>query len=153
MENPVNLVEEVRFLFETRKIRVIGISIIVGLIVIYSLGLIVASNNVNKDMAILNLISVIAAPILCISSIYLRKARLKSVNKDNFKNTFAGVYIISFFLCDLGGIFAIVTNLFINYNLVYATFGMIVAGVYVILNFPKRSDLDIINNRSKTIPV
>mgnify|MGYP006908229108 FL=1 len=83
---------------------------------IFLAGLFVAENNVNKDLAMLNLISVIVCPILCISSVYIRKARLKKINRENFKQLYTGVYILAFGMCDLGGIFCVTNNLFINYN-------------------------------------
>lgn len=152
MENPASLVDEVRFLILARKVKVIGFAIIFGLAVIYGAGMLVASNNVNKDMALLNLISVIAAPVLCISSVYLRKSRMKSITSDNFKERFPGVYILAFAMCDLGGLFCITTNLFVNYNFIYATFGLLISILYIWINFPKQSDIDLINNQSKSVP-
>ena len=152
MNNPASLVDEMRYLILARKIRVIGFAIMFGLFVIYGTGLIVAANNINKDMAFLNVISVVAVPIICISSVYLRKARLKKVTHENFKQTYPGIHIVSFFLCDLAGLFCIITNMFINYNFLYATFGLMVSVLYVWLNFPKPTDLDIINSKSKSIP-
>ena len=152
MENPSSLVDEMRFLILARKIKVIGFAIIIGLMVIYGAGMFVASNNVNKDMAMLNLISVIAAPVLCIASVYLRKSRMKGITNENFKERFPGVYILAFAMCDLGGLFCITTNLFVNYNFIYATFGLLVSILYIWINFPKANDLEMINNKSKSVP-
>lgn len=152
MDNGISLVDEMRHTVIARKIKLIGFAIIFGLVIIYSTGMLVASNNVNRDLAMLNLVSVIVCPILCILSVYLRKARLKSVTRENFNNTYVGIHIVSFALCDMGALFCIVTNLFINYNFIYATFGLLVSLLYIWLNFPKDSDLSIINSRSKNIP-
>lgn len=152
MENQVNLVDEMRYEILSRKLKSIGFTVIFGLVIIYGIGMFVAPNNINKDMVYLNLISVITAPVLCIASVYLRKMRLMSVTSENFKETYTGIHILSFFICDMAGLFAVITNLFINYNFIFATFGLLVTILYVWLNFPKHTDLALINNRSKSIP-
>ncbi|HLT24072.1 MAG TPA: hypothetical protein VK004_03010 [Ignavibacteria bacterium] len=152
MNKDIPLVTLVRYEAISRRIKILGFAISLGLIIIYGAGLFVGQSNVNKDMAILNLISIIVCPLICISSVYIRKARLKSVNNENFANTYFGVYIVAFAMCDMGALFCIVTNLFINYNFIYATFGLLVSLLYIWLNFPRRTDMDIINSRSKLIP-
>lgn len=152
MTGTIPLVTQVRYDAFSRRIKVLGFAISMGLIIIYGAGVFIGQSNVNKDMAILNLISIIVCPLICISSVYIRKARLKTVNNDNFSNTYFGIYIIAFAMCDMGALFCIVTNLFINYNFIYATFGLLVSLLYIWLNFPKRTDLDVINSRSKVIP-
>ena len=152
MDKPVSLVDEMRFLILARKVKVIGFAIIMGLVIIYSAGMFVAANNINKDMQFLNLISAIAVAVFCVSSVYIRKMRMKKIDSENFKLKFPGVYILAFAMCDMGGIFCITTNLFINYNFVYATAGLLISIFYVWLNFPKHSDLELINNRSKSVP-
>lgn len=152
MNDSMKLVDEVRFLILTRKIKIIGGAIAGGLVMIFLAGLFVAENNIDKDLALLNLTSVILCPILCITSVYIRKARLKKVNRENFNQLYTGVYIVAFAMCDLGGIFCITTNLFINYNLIYAIFGLLVSVLYILINFPKTGDLNNINNFSKVVP-
>ena len=152
MNDSLKLVDEVRFLIITRKIKIIGGAIAGGLLMIFLAGLLVAGNNINKDLAMLNLISVILCPILCITSVYIKKARLKKVNRENFNQLYTGIYIVAFAMCDLGGIFCVTTNLFINYNLVYAIFGLLVSVLYILINFPKAGDLNSINNYSKVVP-
>lgn len=152
MNESLKLVDEVRFTIIAQKLKLIGGAIAGGLVMIFLAGLFVAESNVNKDLAMLNLISVIVCPILCISSVYIRKARLKKINRENFKQHYTGVYILAFAMCDLGGIFCVTTNLFINYNLIYAVFGLLVTILYIFINFPKANDLSSINNYSKVVP-
>jgi uncharacterized BrkB/YihY/UPF0761 family membrane protein len=152
MNNEIPLVAQIKYEAISRRIKVLGFAISMGLIIIYGAGMFVGSSNINKDMAILNLVSIVVCPLMCISSVYIRKARLKTVNNENFNNTYFGIYIIAFAMCDMGALFGIVTNLFINYNFIYATFALLISLLFIWINFPKPTDLNIINNRSKVIP-
>ena len=146
-----SLVNEVRYISLSRRIKVLGFAIMFGLLVIYAAGLFVASNNINKDLAILNLASLILCSFLSITSVYVRKMMLKSVNSKNFMSRYFTVHIIPFAMCDMGGLFCIATNLFINENIIYASFGALISVIYVFLNFPKHSDMEGINARGKII--
>lgn len=141
-----DLVHEMRFLVVSRKIKVLGMAIMIGLIAIYLLGVFVSGSNINKDLAILNISSLLLCSILCIVSVYVRKAFLKKVIAENFVSKYFTAHIFAFFLCDAGGLFCITTNLFINQNIIYASFGTLIAILYIYINFPKREDLPAIGN-------
>ncbi|KAA0210201.1 MAG: hypothetical protein OZ913_09630 [Ignavibacteriaceae bacterium] len=145
MNSEVSLVEEVRFSVLSRRIKIIGIVIIVALFITYLAGLFVTASYVNKDFAILNLISLIACTAMCIVSIYIRKALLSKVNSKNFINKYFSTHIISFAICETGGLFSITTNLFINSNIMYASVSVLIAIIYVFLNFPRHGDLGKLN--------
>jgi len=113
-----------------------------GLVIIYLMGLTVASDNVNKDLAILNLVSLIVCSGFCILSVYVKKKFLRSVNKENFKSKYFSSYIIAYAMCDGSGLFCIVTNLFINYNFLYATVGLIISVLYLFINLPKPDEFE-----------
>jgi hypothetical protein len=113
-----------------------------GLTVIYLVGLFISGSNINKDLALLNLISLIICSMFCISSVYVKKMMLKKVNSQNFKNSYFTAHIIAYALCDAGGLFCIATNLFINQNLIYASFGILIALIYLWINMPKEDDFN-----------
>lgn len=141
MNSEISLVEEVKFTVVSRRIKVLGVAIMIGVFVIYLAGLFVTSSYVNKDLAVLNLISLIACTFLCIISVYIKKAMLKKINSQNFVNNYFTAHIIPFAIADAGGLFSITTNLFINSNIPYATVSIIVTLVYIFINFPRHDDL------------
>lgn len=141
-----DLVQEMRFVVVSRKIKVLGIAIMIGLVVIYLLGVFVSGSNINKDLAVLNLVSLCLCSVLSISSVYVRKAFLKKVTAENFVSKYFTAHIFAFFLCDAGGLFCITTNLFVNQNVIYASFGTLIAILYIYINFPKQEDILSISN-------
>ncbi|HRE41262.1 MAG TPA: hypothetical protein PLG90_07995 [Ignavibacteria bacterium] len=137
-----NLVRQMQFVVISRKVKLLGYAIMLGLVIIYLMGLTVASDNVNKDLAILNLVSLIVCSGFCILSVYVKKKFLRSVNKENFKSKYFSSYIIAYAMCDGSGLFCIVTNLFINYNFLYATVGLIISVLYLFINLPKPDEFE-----------
>jgi hypothetical protein len=140
MENKGNLVKEVDLVFIARKVRMLGIAILLGMALVYGMGLIVSGNYINEDLAMFNIISFAVCCVFCVPSIFLKNIILKNLSGENFRNKYFNAHIIPFAMCDLGGLFCIATNLFINQNLVYATAGFILAVLFLILNFPKSDD-------------
>lgn len=140
MNSEISLVDEVKFSVVSRRIKVLGVAIMIGVFVIYLAGLFVTSSYVNKDLAILNLVSLVACTFLCIISIYIKKFMLKKVNSKNFVNKYFTAHIVPFAICDAGGLFSITTNLFINSNIPYATVSIVITLVYLFINFPKIED-------------
>jgi len=140
MENKSNLVKEVDIVFIARKIRMLGIAILLGIILVYGAGLMVSGSYVNEELAIFNILSFVICCIFCIPSVFVKKLTLKNFNGENFRNKYFNAHMIPFALCDLGGLFCLVTNLFVNQNIIYATAGFIVAVFFIILNFPKSDD-------------
>ena len=146
MESEKPLKTEIEYDFVTRKIRILGIAIMVGLALIFAMGLFVAANNINKELGFLNHISVIICVFLCFGSFYIKKFMLKKVTKENFIKSYFNAHVVPFALCDFAGLFCITTSLFINFNLIYAAAGLFFSLLYVIANFPQRKDLEIIFN-------
>jgi hypothetical protein len=139
--NPSGLVPQMQLLVISRKIKVLGIAIMVGIFVIYMLGVFVSANNINKDLAVLNLASLIFCSVMCISSVYVRKALMKKITMQNFQTKYFSAHIVAYAMCDAGGLFCITTNLFVNQNVIYASFGTLITLLYIYINFPKQEDL------------
>ncbi len=140
MENKGNLVKEIDIVYISRRVRILGIAIIIGLLFVYGMGLLVSENYINEELAMFNILSFIICCLFCISSVLLKNFFMKGINEKNFRNKYFNAHIISFAMCDFGGLFCLVTNLFVNQNVIYATAGFLVAVFIMILNFPKRDD-------------
>ncbi|MCX6163812.1 MAG: hypothetical protein NTU73_02940 [Ignavibacteriae bacterium] len=140
MENKGNLVKEVDIVFMARRIRILGIAILLGIIIVYGFGLSVAGNYINEDLSDFNLVSFIICAAFCVPSFFVKKALLKNLNDKNFISKYYNAHLIPFVMCDMGGLFCIVTNLFVNQNLIYATAGFLVAVFFMVINFPKSDD-------------
>jgi hypothetical protein len=147
MENNKSaLVKEVDIVFMARKIRMLGIAILLGIVLIYGFGLTVAGSYVNPDLEAFNIISFIICAVLCAGSFFVKGIMLKNLGGKNFANKYFNGHIIPFAMCDLGGLFCIATNLFVNSNIIYASAGFLVAVVFMILNFPRSDDYKIVNS-------
>lgn len=137
---PSGLVHEVQMVVIARKIKVLGIAIMIGIFAIYVLGVFVSGSNINKDLAALNLASLLFCSVMCISSVYVRKALMKKVTMQNFQTKYFTAHIVAYAICDAGGLFCITTNLFVNQNVIYASFGTLITLLYLYINFPKPED-------------
>jgi len=140
MENKGNLVKEVDLVFIARKIRMLGIAILLGIALVYGMGLLVSGNYINEELAMFNVLSFIVCCVFCVPTIFLKQMLLKNFGGENFRNKYFNAHIIPFAMCDLGGLFCIATNLFVNQNLIYATGGFLVSVFFLIINFPKSDD-------------
>ncbi|MFA5403817.1 MAG: hypothetical protein WC358_02670 [Ignavibacteria bacterium] len=140
MENKDNTVNKVDIVFMMRKIGILGIAILLGIIIVYGMGLIVPGSYINEELAIFNLISLIVCGIFCVPSFYVKKFFLSTLNEKNFLKVYFNAHLIPFAMCDLGGLFCVVTNLFVNQNTIYATSGFILAVLFMIINFPRSDD-------------
>jgi hypothetical protein len=138
--NKSTLVKGIDMVFMARRIRMLGIAILLGIILIFGFGLTVAGNYVNEELAAFNLISFIICAGLCIPSFFVRKAMLKKLDGKNFINKYFNAHIFPFAMCDLGGMFCIATNLFVNSNVIYASAGFFLAVAFMVLNFPRSDD-------------
>jgi len=138
--NKSSLVKGVDLIFMARKIRILGIAILLGIVLIYGFGLTVAGSYVNPDLGAFNIISFIICAALCVGSFFVKRMMLKNLDGKNFVNKYFNGHIIPFAMCDLGGLFCIATNLFVNSNIIYASAGFFVAVVFMILNFPRSDD-------------
>lgn len=140
MENKSSLVKEVDMVFMARRIRILGIAILLGIIVVYGTGLIVSGNYINTELSAFNIVSFAFCCAFCIPSYFLKKFLLKKLNDKNFTGMYFNAHMIPFAMCDLGGLFCVATNLFVNQNLIYATAGFLIAVAFLILNFPRSDD-------------
>jgi|WetSurMetagenome_2_1015567.scaffolds.fasta_scaffold32116_3 hypothetical protein len=140
MENKGDLVKEVDIVFMARRIRILGIAILLGIFIVYGFGLSVAGNCINEDLSDFNLISFVICCIFCVPSFYAKKVLLKNLNDKNFTSKYFNAHLLPFAMCDLGGLFCIATNLFVNHNLIYATAGFLLTVFFIILNFPRSDD-------------
>ena len=131
------LVKQVTFVIVVRRIKILGIAITIGLIAIYGMGLIVANNNVKENFEIVNLMSLVFLILIVLLTILLRNVLLKKVNMSNFQSTYFNAHIIPFAVMDFAALFCITTNLFVNGNILYASIGIVISVVGMIINFPK----------------
>ena len=146
-EHGSSIIREVEFIVIQRKVRIIGIAILLGIVMAYIFALFVSGDNINPEMTILNLISLIFCFVICLSSFYARRFFLKAIDSNNFSNKYFTAYIITFALCDAGGLLCIIINLVLNQNIVYATTGLIISVFCVLINFPRKEDLRLLNTR------
>ena len=140
MENKSSLVKEVDIIFLARRIRILGIAILLGIILVYGMGLTVSGSYINDDLSAFNIVSFVFCCAFCVPSFFLKKSMLKKLNEKNFMSRYFNSHMLPFAMCDLGGLFCIATNLFVNQNLIYATAGFLIAVVFMILNFPRSDD-------------
>ncbi|MFC2092810.1 hypothetical protein ACFLSV_02820 [Bacteroidota bacterium] len=146
-ERGSSIIKEVEFIVIQRKVRIIGIAISLGIVMAYIFALFVSGENINPKMAILNLLSLIFCFVICLSSFYVRRFFLKAINSNNFSNKYFTAYIITFAMCDAGGLVCIIINLVLNQNMVYATTGLIISIFCLLINFPRKEDFRLLNIR------
>ena len=140
MENKSSLVKEMDIVFMARRIRILGIAILLGIILVYGMGLTVSGSYINDDLSAFNIVSFTFCCAFCIPSFFLKKSMLKKLNEKNFMSRYFNSHLLPFAMCDLGGLFCIATNLFVNQNLLLATAGFLLAVAFMILNFPRSDD-------------
>jgi len=131
-------------LFVSRRIFFLGIAIIIGLVLIFLMGLFITPDSGN-EFEIYGIISVFICVGLCFLSFFLRKSLLKKINGENYMKVYFNAHVLPFALCDLGGLMAITTNIFINRNVLLALGGLVIAILYILLNFPKTNDIPEMN--------
>ena len=136
-EREPSIVKEVELIVSNRKIKIIGIAIILGLVIVYVFALFVPFESNSPDMVMFNYISLIACIVLCFTSSNVRKILLKKMNNKTFSEKYSSAHIISFAQCDLGGLLCIITNLIINQNLIFATTGLLLSVFFILINFPR----------------
>ena len=140
MENNKSpMAKSVNLIFIAKRIRILGIAIILGMTLVFGFGLAVAGKYINEELAAFGLVSFIICTAVCIGSFYLRKMMLKDLSGSNFANKYFNGHVIPFALCDFGGLICIATNLFVNSNIIYASAGFFLSVIFMILNFPRQS--------------
>jgi hypothetical protein len=134
------IVREIDIVLIARRTRFLGIAILIGVFLVFSMGLFVAASNVNKDYEILNHITFVFCVITCAFSVFLKKKMFAGINAKNYMSQYFNAHVLSFGLCDLGGLLCITTSLFINVSFIYAIAGFTVTAIAMILNFPGAED-------------
>ena len=132
----------VDLIFIAKKIRILGIAIIIGMAVVFGFGLTVAGKYVNEELAPFGLVSFIICTAFCLGSFYFRKTMLKNLGGSNFVNKYFNGHVIPFAMCDFGGLLCVATNLFVNSNIIYASAGFFLSVIFMILNFPRNDDYE-----------
>jgi hypothetical protein len=136
------MVRQIGFIIVVRRIKTLGIAITVGLIVVYTSGLLVANNNVKENFETVNLGTLIFLILTIPVTLLIRKMMMKKVNLSNFRNTYFNAHVIPFAILDFSSLFCITTNLFVNGNIFYATLGILISVATMLLNFPKEEDFE-----------
>ncbi|MCX6159391.1 MAG: hypothetical protein WCK13_09665 [Ignavibacteriota bacterium] len=135
-----NLAKEVEMLIVARKIRYLGLVILLGVSLIFVMGLVVSGSNINPSLYYLNVASFIFCLVLCALSIPLKNMLMKKVTLEKFEAKYFNAYVLPYALCDFGGLLCITTSLFINQNIIFAALGYFAMASAVIYNFPKFDD-------------
>ena len=141
MDKQTSLKLQIDFLFISKRIKILAIAIIISIIFVFGFGLIVSYTNIRPQMYYLNISSIVVCLVLGALSYPLKKVLLKKVTLKNFFSTYFNAHIFPLLLCDLGGLFCVSTNLFINQNLYLAVGGILVSSIYIILIFPSTKDI------------
>ena len=135
-----NLAKEVEILIVARKIRYLGLVILLGVSLIFVMGLVVSGSNINPSLYYLNVASLVFCIVLCGFSIPFKNILMKKVTLDNFEAKYFNAYVLPYALCDFGGLLCITTSLFVNQNIIFAAAGYFAMVAAVIYNFPKFDD-------------
>lgn len=142
MQKESSLVKQIEFVVTVRRIKLLGIAITVGLIVIFLSGLLVAGSNYRENFEIVNLFSLLLLIVFFFITFFLRKFMLKKVNTGNISVAYFNAHVIPFAVMDFGALFCITTNLFVNGNILYATFGILISVTGMVINFPNEDYFD-----------
>ena len=148
MSKDLMMVKQIDFVIAVRRIKTLGISIIIGIIAIYLFGLFVANSNVKENFEIINLASLLFLILMVALSIFLKNMILKKVTLSGILTTYFNAHINPLAVLDFGALFCITTNLFVNGNILYASIGLGISVAAMILNFPKEEDFEKIKSQS-----
>lgn len=145
------MVKQIEFVIVVRRIKLLGIAITIGIVVIYLSGLFVANSNFRENFEIVNLASLILLFVIYFLTYALRKKMLAKVNISDFANTYFNAHVIPFAVMDFGALFCLSTNLFVNGNILYATIGVIISVTGMVINFPKEEYFEILKKQFNLI--
>ncbi|MEO6694230.1 MAG: hypothetical protein ABIY50_08180 [Ignavibacteria bacterium] len=148
MSKDLMMVKQIDFIIAVRRIKVLGIAILVGVIAIYVFGLFVAGNNFIENFEIINLATLLFLVFMIALGIFIKNMIMKKVTLSGILTTYFNAHIIPFAIIDFGALFCITTNLFVNGNILYATIGMAMSVAAIIMIFPREEDFEIIKTRS-----
>jgi hypothetical protein len=145
------LVKQVTFIVVVRRIKLLGIAITIGIVIIFGMGLLVAGSNIRENFEIVNLATLILLLAALPLSLFIRKKILMKVNLTNFTSAYFNAHIIPFAVMDFAALFCISTNLFVNANILYATIGAIISVAGMIILFPKEEFFDELKQRNNEL--
>jgi len=144
------MVKQIDFVIVVNRIRILGIAITIGLVLIFFLGLFVSGYNKIENFEIVNLSSFLILILSVAAAFFVRNLILKKVNLSNILTTFFNAHVIPFAILDFGALFCISTNLFVNENLFYAFAGIIISVACMLLMLPKEKDFEKIKDKPVT---
>lgn len=142
------MAKQIEFIVVSRRVRLLGITISVGIFVIYIAGLLVADSNVKENFEIVNLSTLLLLFLIFFIAFFLKKTMLKKVNLSNFSNTYFNAHVIPYAILDFGALFCLTTNLFVNGNILYATIALIISLLGMTMNFPNEEYFEILKEQS-----
>jgi len=135
-----DLIKHIKLTVQIRKVRYLNFVIIISIILIYLVGIYSGDDALTIKSESLSLFSIIACFILCITSIWFIKTRLKNLSEENFQKSFTTTYVISYLMCDIAGIMGIIANTFFSFNWFYATLSMVITIATLIFILPREKD-------------
>lgn len=144
------MVKQIDFIIVVRRIKTLGIIILISMIVIYFFGLIVARSNRIANFDNVNLISLLLLLIFIPSAFIVKKTILKKTDLSNFMSAYFNAHVIPFAIIDFGALFCITTNLFVNEKILFASLAIIISAAAMILIFPKEEDFYKIKTTTET---
>jgi hypothetical protein len=147
MNSDIKMSVQVGLLYMIKRTRLIGYVIIAGVFIIYAVGVLMRQAAAEKEYEYLNIAAFGFCVIACAVSVMIRNKMMAKVNAKNYQSTYFAANILPFALCDAGGIICITMNLFINWNMIYATAGLLVMVIALVYNFPKETESDAIAER------
>lgn len=144
------MAKQIEFIVVSRRIRLLGITISIGIFVIYLAGLFVANTNIKENFEIVNISTLLLLVFIFFVTLALKKAMLKKVNLSNFSNTYFNAHVIPYAVLDFGALFCLTTNLFVNGNILYATIALIISLLGMFMNFPNEDYFENLKEQSNT---
>ena len=142
MSKDPSMVRQIEFIVVVRRIKLLGIAITTGIIVIYLSGLLVANNNHRENFDTVNLFSLFLLLFFFVIAFFVRKQMLRKVNLSNIADKYFNAHVIPFAILDLGALFCLTTNLYVNANITYATIGVVISVAGMILSFPSEEHFE-----------
>ncbi|MGB4853225.1 MAG: hypothetical protein WBQ38_13000, partial [Ignavibacteria bacterium] len=93
MSKDPSMVRQIEFIVVVRRIKLLGIAITTGIIVIYLSGLLVANNNHRENFETVNLFSLVLLLFFFMIAIFLRKQMLRKVNLSNIADKYFNAHV------------------------------------------------------------
>lgn len=134
------LVKQIELSIQIKRIRYLNFVITISIVLIYIAGVYTGEGVTPLNSELLPTFSIIACLILCITSIWIKKARLKVLSRENLLKSYFTTYLIIYVVCDVAGTIGIVSNTFLAFNLFYATLAMAITLVTLVINLPRETD-------------